>query len=276
MTLQQQQDFEIIRDLIWEKSGIYFENTKRQYCLRRLQNRMILRGCRGLKEYYHILQYESSGAELSELLNLLTTTETYFFRNTPQLRSFQEEILPDILRRKQQNGEAHLHFWSAGCSSGEEAYTIAMLLLETLPENHAWKISIAGTDINTDVLIKAREAVYSGRALRDTPETYIHKYFQKEGDLYRLSDRVKNMVRFRKGNLIQSDDASLLQSLDCIFCRNVLIYFNLESCRQVIEIFYNNLARHGYLLLGHSESLYRITAIFALKKLQHSLVYYKE
>ncbi|MCP4404564.1 MAG: protein-glutamate O-methyltransferase CheR [bacterium] len=276
MALQEQQDFEIIRDLIWETSGIYFESTKRQYFLRRLRNRMRLLGCQRLKDYYRILRYEAPEAELSELLNLLTTTETYFFRNGPQLRSFQEEILPEIIQRKQQTGQYHLHFWSAGCSSGEEAYTIAMLLLETLPKAQQWKINIVGTDINTQVLAKAQDGLYSSRSLRETSEEYVAKYFQQEGDQYRMCDRVKKMATFRRGNLIQMEDSSLIQNVDCIFCRNVLIYFNLDSCRQVMNIFYDNLARNGYLLLGHSESLYRITAIFTLKKLQHSLVYHKE
>jgi chemotaxis protein methyltransferase CheR len=102
------------------------------------------------------------------------------------------------------------------------------------------------------------------------------KYFTAEGEQYRLDDTIKKMVSFRVGNLIQPEDACLIQDVDCIFCRNVLIYFNIESCKKVIDIFYESLVRHGYLLLGHSESLYRISAIFTLVKLKHSLVYYKE
>ena len=276
MTLQNTQDFEFIRDFIWDKSGIYFETTKRQYFLRRLHTRMKVLGCSYLKEYSRILQSDSSGAELSELLNLLTTTETYFFRNAPQLKSFEEEILPEILKRKQQIAPLHLHLWSAGCSSGEEAYTIAMILRDTIPMIDQWKITIVGTDINTQVLAKARAGIYTKRSLRDTPEKYIERYFHVEDDQYRVCDRVKNMVTFRVGNLIKQDDSSLIQNVDCVFCRNVLIYFNLESCRHVIQIFHENLAKNGYLLLGHSESLYRISAIFKLVKLQHSLVYRKE
>ena len=276
MTLQDQQDFELIRDLIWEESGIYFESTKRQYFLRRLNNRVRILGCQHLKDYYRILRYDSSEVELSELLNLLTTTETFFFRNAPQLRSFQEEILPEIISKKRKAEQSHLYIWSAGCSSGEEAYTIAMILLETIPDITHWKISIVGTDINTLVLAKAQKGLYAKRSMRDTSEKYLSKYFTNEGEFYRISDRVKNMVTFRQGNLIKREDSSLIQNVDCVFCRNVLIYFNLESCQQVIKMFYDNLARQGYLLLGHSESLYRISTIFKLVKLQHSLVYWKE
>lgn len=276
MTLENRRDFELIRNFIWETTGIYFETTKHQFFSRRIQSRMRLLGCHRLKDYYRILRYDMSGSELSELLNLLTTTETYFFRNGPQLRSFKEEILPAIIKNKQHNGQSHLHIWSAGCSSGEEPYTLAMILLETMPDIARWKISIVGTDINTQVLTKAREGLYTLRSLRDTPDKYLSTYFTAEGDRYRICDQVKKMVTFREGNLVKREDASLIQNVDCIFCRNVLIYFNVESCKKVINIFYENLARHGYLLLGHSESLYRITAIFKLAKLQHSLVYYKE
>jgi chemotaxis protein methyltransferase CheR len=185
-------------------------------------------------------------------------------------------MIPAILRKKRDSGKQYLHIWSAGCSSGEEPYTLAMILLETIPDIQEWKISIVGTDINMQMLAKAREGLYTSRSLKDTPEQYISKYFHVEGEHYRIADCVKCMVSFRFGNLIDKQDAALIQNVDCIFCRNVLIYFNVESCRKIVNIFYDNLARYGYLLLGHSESLYRITNIFKLVKLQHSLVYYKE
>lgn len=276
MTLDDTRDFELIRDLIWEKSGIFFEETKRQFFSRRLQSRMNVLGCQRLEDYYRMLKYDAAEAEFSELLNLLTTTETYFFRNMPQLRSFAEEMLPEMLKRKIEAGQNYLHIWSAGCSSGEEPYTIAMLLLETLPNISRWKISIIGTDINTQVLEQAQHGLYSARSLRDTPEQYIAKYFTREGEQYRVCEQVRKMVTFRPANLVRAEDAALIPTVDGIFCRNVLIYFNVESWKKAINIFYDHLARQGYLLLGHSESLYRISAIFKLVKLQHSLVYYKE
>lgn len=219
---------------------------------------------------------DSSETELQELLNVLTTTETYFFRNDPQLRAFQEEILPAMLRRKQAQGERRLRFWSAGCSSGEEPYTLSMILREHLPEIERWNISVVGTDINTLALQRAREGVYGVRSFRETPAHYLTKYFTAEGDRYRLHDVIKKMVTFRSGNLMNAEETSLMRPVDCILCRNVLIYFNIESCQKVIKMFYDALAPQGYLLLGHSESLYRISAIFQLVKLKHSLVYYKE
>jgi chemotaxis protein methyltransferase CheR len=233
-------------------------------------------GCQHLADYYEILEADRSGRELSELLNLLTTTETYFFRNSQQLQSFEEEVLPAIIKKKQEARTSHIHLWSAGCSSGEEPYTLAMILLETIPAIRHWKISIVGTDINTQVLARAREGLYTARSLRDTPRKYKNKYFTRESEEYRICDQIKQMVSFRVGNLVDKQDSSLIQNLDCIFCRNVLIYFDVESCKAVVNMFYESLARDSYLFLGHSESLYRITAIFKLMKLQHSLVYYKE
>ncbi len=276
LRLEEQEDFELIRDFIWEKSGIYFETTKRQYFIRRLQNRMKLLGCHRMKDYYYVLKYDSTGSEMLELMGLLTTTETYFFRNAPQLQSFEEEMLPAILQKKRETAKPHIYIWSAGCSSGEEPYTLAMILLETIPDIQQWKISIVGTDINTKMLAKAREGLYTARSLRDTPERYISRYFRPEGEYYRIAEHVKRFVTFRFGNLVEPQDAALIQNVDCVFCRNVLIYFNVDSSKKVVNIFYDNLARHGYLLLGHSESLYRITSIFKLVKLQHFLVYYKE
>lgn len=276
LLLKERQDFELIRDLVSQKSGIYFQTSKRQYFMRRLRRRMDALDCADLLEYYHILASNTSREELSELLNLLTTTETYFFRNTQQLQSFEREVIPALLHKKQEAGTFHLSIWSAGCSSGEEPYTLAMILLETIPDIHRWKISIVGTDINTQVIAKAKEGIYSDRSLRDTPRRYRVKYFSKENDTYRLHDDVKKMVSLRIGNLVNEQDAVLIQNLDCVFCRNVLIYFDIEMCKTVVHRFYESLARNGYLFLGHSESLYRITTIFKLLKLQHSLVYYKE
>lgn len=274
--LQEQHGFESIRDLVQERSGIYFQNSKRQYFLRRLRRRMETLQCQDISAYYILLANDTSGRETSELLNLLTTNETYFFRNLQQLDSFEKEVIPILLQRKQEQGRMNLSFWSAGCSSGEEPYTLAMLLLESIPDITRWKITILGTDINTQILLKAKEGLYTARALRDTPRKYQMKYFTKEHDRYRLNDQVKQMVTFRVGNLVNKEEMALQHNLDCIFCRNVLIYFDVDTCRAVVQMLYDSLVHKGYLFLGHSESLYRITTIFKLLKLQHSLVYYKE
>jgi chemotaxis protein methyltransferase CheR len=272
----EQQDFELLRDLIRDKAGIYFQASKQQYFLRRLRRRMETLGYQQLTSYHDFLRADSSHQEISELLKILTTTETYFFRNMQQLQSFEQEVIPEILRRKKDRGASHLHIWSAGCSSGEEPYTLAMILLETIPNLEDWRISLVATDINTDMIKKARQGIYSARSLRDTPRRYLMKYFTRQDDQFRIDDRVKQMITFRVTNLVDSQEVALIQNIDCIFCRNVLIYFDVETCRNVVNTFYDTMARSGYLFLGHSESLYRITNIFKLLKLQHSLVYYKE
>jgi chemotaxis protein methyltransferase CheR len=270
------QDFALLRDLVRAKGGIYFQASKQQYFTRRLRRRMEALGCQDLRDYYEMLVADTSQREIAELLNVLTTTETYFFRNTQQLQSFEKEVIPALLQRKREAGASHLHIWSAGCSSGEEPYTLAMLLLETIPQIEEWRISIVATDLNTDVIERARDGIYASRSLRDTPRWYRTKYFTRDGDVYQIQKQVKDMVSFRVSNLVVPEDTALIQNVDCIFCRNVLIYFDVETCRNVVNMFYERLARNGYLFLGHSESLYRITTIFKLLKLHHSLVYYKE
>jgi chemotaxis protein methyltransferase CheR len=274
--VDEQHEFEIIRDLVKEASGIYFQTSKRQYFLRRLRRRLEARACTSIEEYYNLLRSDTTGREISELLNLLTTTETYFFRNTQQLDSFERDVIPAIVRKKQAAGKTQLSIWSAGCSSGEEPYTLAMILLETIPDIQRWKISLVGTDINTEVLERAKAGVYTARSLREIPRKYKMKYFVKEHDHYLLNEHVKQMVTFRPTNLMAPQEMAIFQNLDCIFCRNVLIYFDVDTCKTVVQNFYQSLVHEGYLFLGHSESLYRITTIFKLLKLQHSLVYYKE
>ncbi|MBD3306820.1 protein-glutamate O-methyltransferase CheR [candidate division KSB3 bacterium] len=269
------QHFAVLRDRVLEKSGLFFDETKRQYFLRRVQQRMQVVGCPGMTDYTHIIQEDTSEAELSELLNLLTTTETYFFRNRPQLQAFEEEIIPAILQRKQQAGESQIQIWSAGCSSGEEPYTIAMLLLERIPALAQWDITILGTDINTQVLAHARVGRYPPRAFRDMPAHYQTKYFTPDGDQLRIAERVQRLVTFRQENLLTSEHAPTRRPVDCIFCRNLLIYFHRDAQNHAVNILYGRLAPQGYLFVGHAESLYRMSARFTAVKLQHSWVYYK-
>jgi len=149
-------DFTLIRDVVWKKSGIYFEVSKQRYFCRRLLRRMELLGCQSVVDYYHILSADSSKGELAELLNLLTTTETYFSGINSNYNHLKTRSFPSSWKRNK-SGLSHLHLWSAGCSSGEEPYTLAMILLETIPNIHQWKISLVGTDINTQVITKARQ-----------------------------------------------------------------------------------------------------------------------
>ena len=267
--------FRLIRDFIHDYCGIYFDDGSKFLLERRLSRRLEERRLRNFEEYYHYLRYDRKREEeLIVLIDNLTTNETYFFRETPQLRAFSEEILPEL--KEAQSERKKLRIWSAGCSTGEEPYTIAMLLLESGDWWSDWQVEILGSDINQRVLHTARKGVYKKSAYRATSPQMLAKYFiaDDKGD-YRIIDRVKELVSFSSVNLLDPFKTGLINDLDIIFCRNVIIYFDREAKKKVIESFYHKLREGGYLLLGHSESLINISNAFALRTLKHDMVYQK-
>jgi chemotaxis protein methyltransferase CheR len=207
-------------------------------------------------------------------MDILTTNETYFFREAFQLKAFTDEIMPELIAKKEKRGERSLRIWSAGCSSGEEPYTIAMLLLE-MGCCKGWRVEIIGTDISHRVLQQARKAVYGKSAFRATDETYIRRFFQEQDCSFKIADTVKELVTITHLNLFDQNRLALLGRMDIIFCRNVIIYFDQTAKKKVIEIFNRMLREGGYLLLGHSESLMNISTAFALRHLKNDMVYQK-
>ena len=267
--------FRLLRDFVHSYCGIYFDDGSKFLLERRLLRRLEQHRLRSFEEYYHYLRYDrKKDEELAILVDNLTTNETYFFREGPQLRAFSEEILPE-LRRTLADRKA-LRIWSAGCSTGEEPYTIAMLLLESGDWWRDWQVEILGSDINQRVLHTARRGVYKKSAHRASSPEMIAKYFVEEekGD-YRIVDRVKELVSFSYLNLLDPYKTSLISNMDVIFCRNVIIYFDKEAKKKVIESFHHKLREGGYLLLGHSESLINISNAFALRTLKNDMVYQK-
>ncbi|HDO36441.1 MAG TPA: protein-glutamate O-methyltransferase CheR [Nitrospirae bacterium] len=266
--------FRLLRELIRDFSGIYFDNKSRSLLERRLNGRLRSHNIKTFRDYYRYLLYDRNrDTELSEIMDILTVNETYFFREKNQLRAFSEEILPELKERNRRKRK--IRILSAGCSSGEEPYTIAMLILESnLLWN--WEIDIIGCDINRGVLQTARNAVYRQNSFRCTDEYYRKKYFVTDnGNSYRIKDNLKGLVHFGYLNLHDAGKVLFLGTMDVVFCRNVLIYFDGPSRKRVVESFYNLLPEDGYLLLGHAESLINISTAFSLKQLQHDLVYTK-
>ena len=267
--------FRLLRDFIHNYCGIYFDDGSKFLLERRLNRRLEQHQLRNFSEYYHFLRYDRKREEeLVVLIDNLTTNETYFFRENAQLRAFAEEILPEIRER---NAERRgLRIWSAGCSTGEEPYTIAMLLLESGNWWRDWQIEILGSDINQRVLHTARKGVYKKGSHRSTPPAMLQKYFVEEskGD-YRISDAVRELVSFSYVNLLDPHKTSLIRDLDIIFCRNVIIYFDRDAKKKVIESFYDKLREGGFLLLGHSESLINLSTAFTLRTLKNDMVYQK-
>jgi chemotaxis protein methyltransferase CheR len=267
--------FRLLRDFIHGYCGIYFDDGSKFLLERRLSRRLEQHRLKSFEEYYHLLKYDRKREEeLVVLVDNLTTNETYFFRESPQLKAFSEEILPEL--RRSIPGRKVLRIWSAGCSTGEEPYTIAILLLESGDWWRDWQVEILGSDINQRVLHTARKGVYKKSAHRATSPEMLAKYFvmDEKGD-YRIIDRVKELVSFSSVNLLDPHKTSLINNMDIIFCRNVIIYFDREAKKQVIESFYQKLREGGYLLLGHSESLINLSSAFVLRTLKNDMVYQK-
>jgi len=267
--------FRLLRDLVHSYCGIFFDDGSKFLVERRLARRLEERQLRTFEEYYRFLRYDRKrDEELAVLVDNLTTNETYFFRESPQLRAFAEEILPEL--RTTLADRKSLRIWSAGCSTGEEPYTIAMLLLESGTWWRDWQVEILGSDINQRVLHTARKGVYKKTSHRVSTPEMMKKYFIEEGKGdYRIIDAVRELVSFSYVNLLDPFKTSLINNMDVIFCRNVIIYFDRDAKKKVIESFHDKLRDNGYLLLGHSESLINISNAFVLRTLKNDMVYQK-
>jgi chemotaxis protein methyltransferase CheR len=273
--LMSDEEFRLIRDLVYSHSGLFFDNDSKYLLEKRLGRRLSLHQLPAYRDYYHFLRYNrGKEQELSDIMDILTTNETYFFREAFQLKAFTDEIMPELIAEKEKRGERSLRIWSAGCSSGEEPYTIAMLLLE-MGCCKGWRVEIIGTDISHRVLQQARKAVYGKSAFRATDETYIKRFFQEQDGSFKIADKVKELVTISHLNLFDQNRLALLGRMDIIFCRNVIIYFDQIAKKKVVEIFHRMLREGGHLLLGHSESLMNISTAFTLRHLKNDMVYQK-
>jgi len=269
------EEFNIIRVRLSASYGIYFDDEMKYLVERRARMRMRELGLKRFSDYIAYLQDPINGSkELYELTNLLVTNETYFFREEFQLRAFQEEIMPELIQSVRQQGRGKIKIWSAGCSSGEEPYTIAMLISERT-DLEGIKVEIYGTDLSKEMIEKAKKGIYSSNSFRVIDKYWLEKYFIPRGDKLQIKDEIKKMVRFDCSNLLSYNYPDYLNDLDVIFCRNVLIYFSLEAKRALVERFYQVLREGGFLLLGHSESLINLSTAFKLRHFKSDLVYQK-
>ncbi len=207
-----------------------------------------------------------------DLMDVLTTNETYFFRESFQLKAFTDEVIPELIKIKSARGHSTLRIWSAGCSTGEEPYTIAMLLSE-IPELSSWNVEIIGTDISQRVLQHARRAVYGKASFRATEGHDLQKFFTPLDEGYKVNDAIRKLVTISHLNLFDTNRMTMLGKMDVIFCRNVIIYFDLAAKKRVVESFHNALYDGGFLLLGHSESLMNVTTLFTLRHFKNDMIY---
>jgi len=266
-----------IRDLIYQVAGIFHPDNKLPLLLVRCGRRMKEVKAGTLRQYlYHLTVEPTRQNELIALLNEITIGETCFFRDQPQLDALRQIVIPKIREAKARLPVQRLRIWSAGCSTGEEPYTLSMLLLEeSVGCLKDWAVEIIATDLNERSLAHAKNAVYGTYSTRNLTAHYRQKYFAPAGEQLQVQPFARSDIRFHRLNL--SDDArmTLMNGLDLIFCCNVLIYFDLASKRKVIQHFYNNLLPHGYLFLGHSESLYGVSNDFRLIHMPGATAYVK-
>jgi chemotaxis protein methyltransferase CheR len=265
-----------IRDVIYQKLGLHFEQNKLHFLKRRVQARMDALDIADAQQYIFLLAHaDADGAEMQQLANLITTHETYMFREFEQLQAFADYCLPEILEAKRKRGENTLNIWSAGCSSGEEPYTLAIILREVLPTIRNWNVRIVATDIDQISLAKTNAARYSQRSVKDVPAEYYARHLIKDGDEYLVHPETAELVVSRHLNLSDRAELRKMRDFDFVFCRNVLIYFDDASRKMAVDHFYSALKPGGFIFLGHSESVGRITNAFTLRRMAEHLVYCK-
>ncbi len=266
------EELHLLRDLFQQACGFLLREDLKFVAERRLAPRLEALGLRDFGAYHRYLRFDPRGPEeLETAIDLLVPHETYFFREPAQLESFGREVLPSLAARNA--ASRTLSLWSAGCSTGEEPYTLAMLLLDS-GHVDGWELDVLGTDLSRKALTAARRAEYGPSALRSATPLQRGRYFEPaEGGRVRVKAAYREPVRFGQLNLMDPAGAALLPRMDAIFCRNVLIYFDAETRRRVVDVFFSRLREGGYLLLGHSENLLSLGTRFELVQLEGDLVY---
>jgi chemotaxis protein methyltransferase CheR len=267
------EEFRLLRDAIAARTGLSFSPDTKSSFERRLRERLAVLNLRSFAEYYQHLRFHPLALqEWDEIGDLLTTNETYFYREDYQLHAFRDEVLPALARLAR--NRRRLSIWSAGCSTGEEVYTIAMLVKESSLFD-GWDVAIHGSDISRRCIAAARKGVYGASAFRVMPEGMRRTYFVERPDGAHIGENIRALCHFNQMNLLDGDRARFLGRVDAVFCRNVLIYFDAHSRRKVIDLFHDRLHPGGVLLLGHSESLLNLSTAFELYHLKGDLVYRK-
>lgn len=269
-----------IRDLVYQSCGIYHSEEKVYLLSGACKRRMSQNGgqVQSVREYLDLLTNPvKRDAELRGLLNEITIGETCLFRSQPQLNALHNVLLPEVVTERAKIGLKKLKVWSAGCSTGEEPYTLAMFLMEEQEKLlQGWTFEIQATDLNDRSIETAREGVYGDYALRNTPALYKSKYFVAvEGGRLKVRNEVKAKIAFSRMNLNEDSRMVFMKGMDLIFCCNVLIYFDLNSKRRVVQHFYANLLPGGSFFLGQAESLFQVNEQFRLVHLPGTTVYRK-
>ncbi|GGE12955.1 chemotaxis protein methyltransferase [Aureimonas endophytica] len=261
-------------EFFYRHTGILFTSRKDYFVERRLAERMEATRSASFADYFTRLRFQPSGEELQNLVNLLTVNETYFYREDYQFKALVSGILPELARARPRGTPISL--WSLPCSTGEEPYSIAMQILDGWDRADEFEIEIHGSDIDTRVLAEARRGVYGERALHRLAPDVRRRYFARHGtDDWRICEELRQSVEFSIVNLANPLDTRRFRGMDVIFCRNLLIYFDDLSRRKAVETLYDCLAPGGFLCLGHSESMSRMSSLFTARAFGETVVHQK-
>ncbi len=268
------EDLSRLCEFLYRRTGMSFADSKRYYIDRRLAERIAATGSASFQSYFAALRADAD-REIENLINAFTVNETYFNREDHQLRCLTSDLLGNVLRTRH-SGES-IRIWSVPCSTGEEPYSIAIWLMENWKEVDHHNIEIVGSDIDTRVLGAAAEGVYGERALMRLSRDVIHRYFKPVGgDKYQIDPGLRDSIQFTRANLVDTQDMAGYRDFDVVFCRNVLIYFDDTSRRTAAENLYDCLRPGGYICLGHSESMSRISPLFGVRRFSDAIVYQRQ
>jgi chemotaxis protein methyltransferase CheR len=274
-----QEVFNRYRNLIYKLCGIYFADSKKYLLEGRIVRRLVAHKMNTFEEYLTFLESPAGRTELNELFEAITINETYFFRAPQQFDALEKTVIPELIARKKNELVPTVRIWVAASSSGEEAYTIAIIIVDRLKIKYPnVRFEIYASDIDRVVLEQAKKAVYKNYAIRTVPKDILAKYFKFDAasQTYALSEQIKRMVRFSSVNLYDAGQMRQMNHIDVIFCCNVLIYFDMASKQQVVSYMYDSLNKGGYLFVGYSESLHGVTKAFKLVHLSQAMAYQKE
>lgn len=261
-------DFENFRKVIYDESGITFSATNRPILDSRIKEILREKKIETAAEYYVIILKDHE--EMKKMLDSVTTNLTRFFRNQPHFDAFEKYVIPHILEEKRKTGNKTIRVWSAGCSTGEEPYTIAMILKKNLPMGY--NFTVTASDISLKSLMVAQQGFYTENKVDGVPPDYLAHFFTKKENGYQISKEIMNSVKFDYHNL---KNDSGVHNIDVVFCRNVMIYFDEPAQLAVLDRFWNSMARHSYLFIGHSESLFGMNTKFEFLKTDWACLYQK-
>lgn len=260
-------------DVFYRKTGISIDASRRYFIDRRLEERIAATQCASLREYLALVRFQHDGAEMQALINAMTVNETYFLREDYQLTCLTRRMLGEVAERKDPRRD-RIRIWSIPCSTGEEPYSIAIAILEDWPRASEFEIEIIASDIDSRALAQAREGIYGARALHRVPARLRSAYFTQTGaETWQVIADLRESIDFSLVNVSSSVEMARMRGIDVIFCRNLLIYFDDLSRRRTAEMFFDALNPGGFIALGHSESMSRISSLFVPRKFPEALVH---